>query len=101
MTQSEGDGVGATASANLVVQVDEVSLDGRHREAELARNFLVGRTLGYLPQNLHLSSRQSVRCRTTVAGRFASCVKRRLGLLYTSEKAIDPCHGLVVDAAGD
>ena len=61
MTKSECDGVGAAASANLVIQVDEVPLDGRDCEAELACNLFVGRTLGDLLKNLHFPGRESVR----------------------------------------
>ena len=67
MTESECDGVGAAASADLVVKIDEVALDRRHCEVELACDCLVGETLGYLPKNLHLSSRESVRCRNSAA----------------------------------
>jgi hypothetical protein len=99
MTQSECYGVGAATSANLVIGVDEVPLDGGDREAELAGNLLVGRTLRYLPKHLHLSSRESVRCRNRPGGRSCICVRRRLGYRDTVEKAVDPCLRLVVGTA--
>ena len=101
MTQSKGDGVGATASTNLVIEVDEMSLDGRHGDAAVARDFLVGGTGGYLPQNLHLSRRQSVGCRAVSPDALAFVLDDVAVAGNTAEKAIDPCYGLVVDAAGN